>query len=236
MYNECRKYEKEEVITTAGAEVRSRRAPYRVRSDGSGRPPAPPSDIVMFLVLKTLFCDSYRGTYSLLAADSTVVMLDGMTTVPHYNMARKYCSRISENFLQSLMHSITVVLRKCRRLNIAGDGTGFGTRRYLCWFVPRKAGKKRKRQFVFFCRELDLFGGELIGIDSTKLRAVNSFENNVTKAVAEKKISEIDSGIDRYIRDMEREDELEERQERRESPGKDKAARGEEGTLLKDAR
>ena len=92
------------------------------------------------------------------------------------------------------------------------------------------------KQFVFFCRELDLFGAELIGIDSTKLRAVNSFENNVTKAVAEKKISEIDSGIDRYIRDMEREDELEERQERRESPGKDKAARGEEGTLLKDAR
>lgn len=148
MYNECRKHEKEEVITTVGAEVRSRRAPYRVRSGGRGRPPAPPSDIVMFLVLKTLFCDSYRGTYSLLAADSTVVMLAGMTTVPHYNTAQKYCSRISENFLQTLLHSITVVLRKCRRLNIAGDGTGFGTKRYPCWFVSRKAGKKRKRQFV----------------------------------------------------------------------------------------
>ena len=45
MYNECRKHEKEEVITAVGAEVRRRRAPYRVRSGGRGRPPAPPSDL-----------------------------------------------------------------------------------------------------------------------------------------------------------------------------------------------
>ena len=71
------------------------------------------------------------------------------------------------------------------------------------------------KQFVFFCRELDLFGAELIGIDSTKLRAVNSFENNVTKAVAEKKISEIDGRIEKYIREMENQDEIESRDEKK---------------------
>ncbi len=55
-------------------------------------------------------------------------------------------------------------------------------------FRKDNAGALREvfRQFVFLCRELDLFGGELIGVDSTKLRAVNSFENNITKTVAEK--------------------------------------------------
>ena len=56
------------------------------------------------------------------------------------------------------------------------------------------------RQFVFFCMELDLFGGELIGVDSMKLKAVSAFEKNINKAVAEKKIREIDSMIEKYIR------------------------------------
>ncbi len=40
------------------------------------------------------------------------------------------------------------------------------------------------RQFLFFCRGLDLFGGELVGVDSTKLRVVNALEKSITKAVA----------------------------------------------------
>ncbi|MDG6998446.1 MAG: transposase [Nitrososphaerota archaeon] len=90
-------------------------------------------------------------------------------------------------------------------------------------FRKDNAGALREvfRQFVFFCRELYLFGGELIGVDSTKLRAVNAFEKSITKAVAEKKIREMDGRIDRNIREMEREDGLEERQssERRKRKG-----------------
>lgn len=37
-----------------------------------------------------------------------------------------------------------------------------------------KAFKQVFRQFILLCRELDLFGGELIAIDGSKFKAVNS--------------------------------------------------------------
>ena len=68
------------------------------------------------------------------------------------------------------------------------------------------------REFVFFSRELDLFGGELIGVDSTKLKAVNSDDRNFIRGNVEKKLKEIDGRIEKYIREMERQDEIESRQ------------------------
>ena len=40
------------------------------------------------------------------------------------------------------------------------------------------------REFVFFSGELDLFGGELIGVYSTKLKAVNSNDRNFIRGMS----------------------------------------------------
>jgi transposase len=42
----------------------------------------------------------------------------------------------------------------------------------------RGAFKPVFRQFVLLCRKLDLFGGELLAVDGTRLKAVNSTERN----------------------------------------------------------
>jgi hypothetical protein len=42
----------------------------------------------------------------------------------------------------------------------------------------RRAFKPVFRQFVLLCRKLDLFGGELLAVDGTRLKAVNSTERN----------------------------------------------------------
>src|SRR5260370_32398254 len=42
----------------------------------------------------------------------------------------------------------------------------------------RDAFKPVFRQFVLLCRKLELFGGELLAVDGTRLKAVNSTERN----------------------------------------------------------
>ncbi len=38
------------------------------------------------------------------------------------------------------------------------------------------------KQFVFFCKELGLYGGEVVGIDGSKFKAVNSKKRNFNEA------------------------------------------------------
>lgn len=65
------------------------------------------------------------------------------------------------------------------------------------------------RQFILLCRELDLFGGELLAIDGSKFKAVNSKQRNFTKARLTKRLEEIDAKIDKYLSELDAADEQE---------------------------
>ena len=73
----------------------------------------------------------------------------------------------------------------------------------------RKAFKGVFRQFTLLCKKLDLLGGELIAIDGSKFKAVNSSDRNFSRAKLERKIKEIDEKVEKYLDDMDRADELE---------------------------
>lgn len=64
----------------------------------------------------------------------------------------------------------------------------------------RTAFRKVFREFVVLCRELDLFGRELIAIDGTRIKAVNSRERNFTKAKLAKAMAESDERLARDAR------------------------------------
>ena len=49
------------------------------------------------------------------------------------------------------------------------------------------------------CRELELFGRELVAVDGTRIKAVNSRERNFTKAKLEKALAESDERLSRYL-------------------------------------
>ena len=55
------------------------------------------------------------------------------------------------------------------------------------------------REFVRLCRELELFGRELVAVDGTRIKAVNSRERNFTKAKLEKALAESDERLSRYL-------------------------------------
>lgn len=72
-----------------------------------------------------------------------------------------------------------------------------------------KAFKQVFRQFILLCRELDLFGGELIAIDGSKFKAVNSKHRNFTKKKLRKALEHIDAKIDQYLKELDAVDEEE---------------------------
>ncbi|MCL5794552.1 MAG: IS1182 family transposase [Candidatus Thermoplasmatota archaeon] len=65
------------------------------------------------------------------------------------------------------------------------------------------------RFFVDACRESGIISGNTVGIDGTKVKAWNSRGRNFTKDGIGKRIDEIDDKIDRYLKEMDQNDEIE---------------------------
>ena len=65
------------------------------------------------------------------------------------------------------------------------------------------------REFTKLCRELQLFGAELVGIDGSKFRAVNSRERNFSEHKLSQRLQWIEERIQDYLAALQREDESE---------------------------
>lgn len=74
-----------------------------------------------------------------------------------------------------------------------------------------KSFKGVLRQFNLLCRELDLFGRELVAIDGSLFKAVNSRSRNHTARSLRQQLKGMDEGIERYLREAEKTDRAEER-------------------------
>ena len=72
----------------------------------------------------------------------------------------------------------------------------------------RTAFRQVFREFVVLCRELDLFGRQLIAVDGTRIKAVNSRERNFTKAKLAKAMAmaESDERLTRYLSQLDEAD------------------------------
>lgn len=65
------------------------------------------------------------------------------------------------------------------------------------------------REFTLLCKKLDLFGGELIAIDGSKFKAVNSKKKAFTDKQLEEKISDIEKYIENYLNELDSNDDEE---------------------------
>lgn len=72
-----------------------------------------------------------------------------------------------------------------------------------------KALKNTFRAFVKLCMKLDLYQKELLAIDGSKFRAVNSKDNTYNAEILEKKLKRIDEHISDYLSRMDQEDKSE---------------------------
>jgi hypothetical protein len=64
----------------------------------------------------------------------------------------------------------------------------------------RNAFRPIFRQFVLLCRQLDLFGRELLAVDGTRIKAVNNKDRNFTRNSLETFIRAADERLVDYLR------------------------------------
>ncbi|RWX81877.1 IS1182 family transposase [Neorhizobium lilium] len=77
--------------------------------------------------------------------------------------------------------------------------------------VNRSAFKQVFREFVILCRQLDLFGRELLAVDGTRIKAVNSKDRNFTRRALTKFIHEADEKLADYMERLDEGDAQEEK-------------------------
>ena len=70
------------------------------------------------------------------------------------------------------------------------------------------------REFIQMCRRLDLYGGDLVAIDGSKFKAVNSRGRNFTKSKLERLSKRAEEKIERYLQEMDEADEEEQDSEK----------------------
>src|SRR6478752_3261963 len=70
----------------------------------------------------------------------------------------------------------------------------------------RNAFRPIFRQFVLLCRELGLFGKELLAVDGTRIKAVNNKDRNFTRASLKEFIRLADAKLDDYLRRLDHAD------------------------------
>src|SRR5947209_16616631 len=70
----------------------------------------------------------------------------------------------------------------------------------------RKAFRPIFRQFVLLCRQMELFGKELLAVDGTRIKAVNNKERNFTRASLTKFVELADTKLDDYLQRLDQSD------------------------------
>lgn len=62
------------------------------------------------------------------------------------------------------------------------------------------------REFILLCRKLELLGGELVAIDSTKIKAQNSKGRNYSEAKLKVLLAEIENKVSGYLKELDQSD------------------------------
>jgi len=73
----------------------------------------------------------------------------------------------------------------------------------------RNAFRQVFREFVLLCRQLDLFGRELLAVDGTRIKAVNNKDRNFTRASLTQFIKAADVKLDDYLQRLDKSDAIE---------------------------
>ncbi|WP_420127204.1 IS1182 family transposase [Longimicrobium sp.] len=82
-----------------------------------------------------------------------------------------------------------------------------------------KALKQVSKEFVLLCRKLDLFSAQMVFVDGSKLRAVNSKDRNFTVPKLRVLLARIEANIEQYLAAVEAQDAQEKEQPGATDPG-----------------
>ncbi|MFQ6059749.1 MAG: hypothetical protein ACE5KV_00430 [Thermoplasmata archaeon] len=154
-YRNQRKQRYWRVIANIKRRLKSRPDPYEVKKPGTaGRPPIPPKDILVCILMKILFDLSYIDT------ESFLLWLIGngnflMEKVPGSSTMQEHMEDIPLSYLESMIKECIRVLEDCD-VTLLMDATGISTRQYGRWRTSRLCSRKVKRRYVKVHLSMDL--------------------------------------------------------------------------------
>jgi transposase len=70
------------------------------------------------------------------------------------------------------------------------------------------------KEFTYLCRSLDLFGAELVAIDGSKFKAVNSTKRNLNEKTLAERLRRVEEKITAYLKEMEENDKADDRRKK----------------------
>lgn len=157
--------------------------PYNVRLPGTvGRPPACPKDIVIFLMIKELFCLSYLDAESFLAwicEEQSWLM----KTIPDANTAQEHIKDIPLVYLAEMLQESISCLDE-GGLTVIIDATGLSLNQYGQWIRVRNGKKKMKRKFIKIHMAVDKKSNKiLVGLCSKGWKHDHKFGVQIVKAL-----------------------------------------------------
>ena len=62
------------------------------------------------------------------------------------------------------------------------------------------------KEFVYLCRSLDLYGAQIVAIDGTKFKAVNSKSNNLNEKTVAQRLKQTEEKIAEYLKELDSND------------------------------
>ncbi len=68
------------------------------------------------------------------------------------------------------------------------------------------AFKSVAREFTQLCRQLDLFGGQLLAIDGTKIKAQNAADKNWSQTKLDKQLAQVEARLEEYLKMLDQAD------------------------------
>jgi transposase len=71
------------------------------------------------------------------------------------------------------------------------------------------AFKQVVREFSRLCRQMELFGGQLLAIDGTRIKGQNAPDQNWSQSKLQKQLREVDARLEQYIKSLDQADEQE---------------------------
>jgi transposase len=150
-YREFRRKEIVYIIEKIKKVVYTSPAPYKIKKKGTrGRTPMNPKDVVFALLIKAFFCLSYDSTHSFLILLQRGRLIR-MKKIPAATTIQGLVGKIPRTYMEHLISiSSKAVCKGNKRWNVAGDGTGIGTRKFQRWLDVRTRKKGKKKTFIKF--------------------------------------------------------------------------------------
>jgi len=163
--------------------LNSKPEPYTVRPlNTAGRPPANPKDILIFLMIKQLFCLSYLDTESFLLwvrEERTWIL----KAIPDANTAQEHISDIPLDYLEDMLKE-TIRCLNGNDITVLIDATGLSLNQYGRWMSVRNGKKKVKKKFVKIHLAVDRDSSKiLVGVCSKGWKHEHKFGLQIVRSL-----------------------------------------------------